>query len=68
MNPSDYREIVDAAGGKFISIHENVCYFWDEMETRVLSLCVWAVTPETVAPTSKNTHEPALDFPPLLQC
>jgi hypothetical protein len=47
-------------------MHENVCYFWDETETRVLSLYVWAVTPENISLALKDAREKVLDFPPLL--
>lgn len=63
---TDYRQIINGAGGKFISMQENTVFFWDERESRVLSLYVWAVTPENVALTLKDTRERVLGFPPLL--
>ena len=64
---NDYKSVIEAAGGKFISIDvsRNSIFFWNEDSTRVCSLYVWSCTPETVALTLKNLREPVADFPPL---
>jgi hypothetical protein len=64
---SDYKAIIEAAGEKFISIDmaRNTAYFWDETETKVLSLYLAACTPENVHLSLKNLREPVVDFEPL---
>jgi hypothetical protein len=48
-------------------MHENICYFWNETETRVLSLYVWACTPANVELALKDAREPQpVGFEPLL--
>jgi hypothetical protein len=68
MNLSDYKAIIEAVGGKFISIDvsRNTVFFWDEAETKVLSLYLFAVTVENVRLTLKDAREPVADFEPLL--
>jgi hypothetical protein len=66
MSP-DYKAIIEGAGGKFIYMQENTVFFWNEDETRVLSLYIWAVDHATVALTLKDCRERVLDFPPLLK-
>jgi hypothetical protein len=63
---SDYKAIIEGGGGKFISMHDNTVFFWDEKETRVLSLYISALTIENVRLTLKNCREPVVDFEPLL--
>ena len=65
---SDYKSIIEAGGGKFISIDasRNTVFFWSEDGTRVLSLYLSAVTPENVRLTLKDAREPVADFPPLI--
>jgi hypothetical protein len=68
MNLSDYKATIEAAGGKFISadMARNTVFFWDETETKVLSLYLSACTPENVRLSLKNLREPVVDFEPLL--
>ena len=62
-----YREIVESCGGKFISMQNNVIYFFDESGSRVLSLYCAAVTPENVRLALKSVREPeSVDFRPLV--
>jgi hypothetical protein len=56
---------VAVAGGKYISVQENVCYFWNEDGSRVLSLNVWACDSANVEVALKDAREKVLDFPPL---
>jgi hypothetical protein len=67
MNLNTYKEVIEAGGGKFISIDasRNTVFFWNEDETRVLSLYLSAVTAENVRLTLKDAREPVADFPPL---
>jgi hypothetical protein len=64
---NEYKAIVEAGGGKFISAHpsQNSVYFWDETESRVLSLYISALTVENVRLALKDARERVLDFPPL---
>jgi len=63
-----YKQIVEDGGGKFISAHpaQNTVYFYDETETRVLSLYLSALTIENVRLALKDARERVCDFPPLL--
>jgi hypothetical protein len=68
MMATNYKSIIEAAGGKFISIDvgRNTAYFWNETESKVLSLYLSALTAENVRLTLKNSREPVADFEPLL--
>jgi hypothetical protein len=59
----NYRQIVEDAGGLFISVQEMTIYFWDPAKTRVLSLYLSACTPENVALTLKTARKEVREIP-----
>ena len=63
----NYKAIIEAAGGHFISMQGNTVYFFDERGTRLLSLYVWACKRENILLALKSAREPEpADFPPLI--
>lgn len=65
METTKLREMITSAGAEFIGVFGDRIRFCDSDTGAVLSLWVFACTPENVALTLKDCREKVLDFAPL---